>query len=145
MPTVDTGYFDTAFDKREKVIGKALAILKHCKDDFDVIVCRGYSGMVIAPTLAFCLKKPLFVVRKDGEKSHSAKKYIGDLGKRYLMVDDFISSGQTYEEIMIALYKAHEKENMEPPVMAAIYLYESYNNDAEFRGVPLWNEALTYD
>lgn len=145
MPDVDTGYFDSAFDKREKVIGKALSILKHCKDDFDVIVCRGYSGMMIAPTLAFCLKKKLFIVRKSNEKSHSAKTYIGDLGPRYLMVDDFISSGETFNEIKQALEKAHDKKNLPEPNIVAIYLYESYNNDAEYRGIPLWSESLSYD
>jgi adenine/guanine phosphoribosyltransferase-like PRPP-binding protein len=145
MANVNSGYFDTAFDKREQVIGKALGILKHKREDFDVIVCRGYSGMVIAPTLAFCLKKKLFVVRKDGERCHSGQKYIGDLGEKYLMVDDFISSGKTYEAILLALTDVHEREALDPPKLAAIYLYESFDDSRTYRTVPIWSDRLDYN
>ena len=66
---------------------------------FDAIACRGVSSLLISPIVAMRLNKSLIVVRK-GEKTHSAYKVEGDHGaKRYLIIDDFIDSGDTIREI----------------------------------------------
>ena len=69
---------------------------------FDTIVGRGSSGMLIVPIVARILRKKWFIVRKDEEvqSSHdSSCKWMGELGKRWIFLDDFCSSGQTFRKV----------------------------------------------
>lgn len=70
--------------------------------EFDTIVGRGSSGMLIVPVVARILGKRWFIVRKDAEvrSSHdSSCKWMGDLGKRWVFLDDFCSSGKTFRKV----------------------------------------------
>jgi hypothetical protein len=70
--------------------------------EFDTIVGRGSSGMLIVPLVAQILGKKWFIVRKDEEvqSSHdSSCKWMGDLGNRWIFLDDFCSSGQTFRKV----------------------------------------------
>lgn len=70
--------------------------------EFDTIVGRGSSGMLIVPVVARILGKRWFIVRKDAEvkSSHdSSCKWMGDLGKRWVFLDDFCSSGETFRKV----------------------------------------------
>jgi len=139
MVDIASGYFDTALEKRDKVIGQALKVLKHRSNDYDVIVCRGYSGMTVAPILAWALKKPIFIVRKDGESTHSSEKdYMGTLGDRYLMVDDFVCTGETIRKVREALTEAHSREDREPGQIVGLYLYETYDDPGTYEHIPTW-------
>lgn len=77
-------------------------ICKHLKTiQFDAIAFRGLSGAMIAPIVALRLNKSLLAVRKDGEKTHSCYKVEGDYGaRRYIILDDFISGGNTARAIL---------------------------------------------
>jgi hypothetical protein len=69
---------------------------------FDTIVGRGSSGMLIVPLVARILRKKWFIVRKDEEvrSSHdSSCKWMGELGKRWIFLDDFCSSGSTFRKV----------------------------------------------
>jgi adenine/guanine phosphoribosyltransferase-like PRPP-binding protein len=67
--------------------------------EFDAIACRGLSCLLIAPIVAMRLNKTLIIIRK-GEKTHSTRVLEGDHGaKQYLILDDFIDSGDTVREI----------------------------------------------
>jgi hypothetical protein len=70
--------------------------------EFDTIVGRGSSGMLIVPLVAQMLGKKWFIVRKDEEvqSSHdSSCKWMGDLGNRWIFLDDFCSSGETFRKV----------------------------------------------
>lgn len=68
--------------------------------NFDTFVGRGLSGALVVPTLAQAFGKFFAVVRKPGESTHSSYPIAGSLGKRWVFVDDFVSSGQTRMEVM---------------------------------------------
>jgi len=139
MVDIASGYFDTALEKRDKVIGQALKVLKHRSNDYDVIVCRGYSGMTVAPILAWALKKPIFIVRKDGESTHSSEKsFMGTLGDRYLMIDDFVGTGNTIRTIRDYLKIAHDRAERPEGMIVGLYLYESYDDDGVYENIPTW-------
>lgn len=73
-------------------------------DQFDSIAFRGMSGAVIAGALAVRLKKPLILVRKPYDVTHSCFQVEGNKAvRRYLIVDDFICSGETVGAIKKAI------------------------------------------
>lgn len=63
--------------------------------DYDTMVGRGLSGALAVPTLARALHKDFFIVRVN-PSAHDRSPGVGRLGKRWLFVDDFISSGITF-------------------------------------------------
>lgn len=66
---------------------------------FDAIAFRGMSGAAIAFPVSYEIKIPLICVRKDS--SHASDIVGGSYEEiiSYLILDDFISSGQTVTEI----------------------------------------------
>lgn len=95
---------------------KALDRVKHVMSfhHFDAIAFSGLSGALAAPILAIELNKTLLCVRRKGEscdsiftrdhhaavQSHSTNNVEGDRGaKRYIIVDDFTSTGTTVAHI----------------------------------------------
>ena len=88
-----------------KHIGKMVKLLN--KYDYDALAFRGMSGALLAPILALKCKKTLMMVRKpkSTDTHHSMYLVEGDrLCKRYIIIDDFISSGRTMKEI---IYNVH--------------------------------------
>jgi len=80
------------------LINKSLTVIPNTK--FDSIAFRGMSGAIVAPLVAMKLKKNLLMVRKSGITSHSGNKVEGfSKSKRYIIVDDFIESGETAAHI----------------------------------------------
>jgi orotate phosphoribosyltransferase-like protein len=88
-------------DKLRAILPKARAILR--KYQFDSIAFRGISGALTAPILAYMLRKNVLVIRKSPEEegySHSGHEVEGDMhAQRYVIVDDFVSTGKTITEI----------------------------------------------
>jgi adenine/guanine phosphoribosyltransferase-like PRPP-binding protein len=91
-------------DLAEKV-SKTVEALRRRRKHFDSIVVRGNSGVIVGSPVALRLRVPLVVVRKPGEGSHSSHKVInvGNLGDRWLFLDDFISTGRTLRACIEAL------------------------------------------
>lgn len=75
--------------------------------DFDAIAFRGLSGALVAPIVAREMKKTLLCVRREiGETGHSVHGVEGDLAaRRYVILDDFVSSGTTVRKIIQAVRK----------------------------------------
>jgi adenine/guanine phosphoribosyltransferase-like PRPP-binding protein len=72
---------------------KALSAL-----DFDAIAFTGTSGGLLAPAIAYEMNKGLIVVKKG--KSHSSLRVEGCVrAATYVIVDDFISTGNTVRRI----------------------------------------------
>jgi adenine/guanine phosphoribosyltransferase-like PRPP-binding protein len=72
----------------------------------DAIACRGNSGTLIAGPVSMISGVPILLVRKQGESNHSGLAVEGIEGpdlKHYVIVDDFIATGRTFEEIVRVL------------------------------------------
>ena len=84
-----------------------LAIKQLEKLDFDAIAFRGMSGALTAPVVAHAMGKQLIMCRKREEVNHSGRAVEGfKASKRYVIVDDIISSGHTVSLIqrMISVF-----------------------------------------
>lgn len=77
------------------------AALRPHKARFDFLAVTGMSGVVIGSPLAVRLEKPLVIVRKPDDSSHSYGDLIGGAAARgrYMFVDDFIASGTTFRRV----------------------------------------------
>jgi adenine/guanine phosphoribosyltransferase-like PRPP-binding protein len=97
--TLVTNYLRRVHGDLDVIIDHAENALKKIK--FDTLVGRGMSGALVVPVLARELsvryKRPIgsLVIRKPGDDSHASLPAEGKLGRRWLFVDDFISSGET--------------------------------------------------
>jgi adenine/guanine phosphoribosyltransferase-like PRPP-binding protein len=79
---------------------------------FDSLAFRGMSGAVIAPPVAIALKKHLIMVRKPEEPTHSDFPVEGNINSRkYIIIDDFMSSGKTARAIIEAVAKFAPQAN----------------------------------
>ena len=104
--------FHTPEDFAE-IINKAAKDLKKVK--FDIIVFRGFSGAIVGSALALQLRKPWALVRKPGDSTHSGRLVEGDVEGDYIIVDDFIDSGVTVNEIIDVCRKGN---------CIGVYLYD---------------------
>lgn len=114
-------------DDLAAVVRRTTAALRPYVDAFDSIVCTGMSGVTVASPVSIRLKRALVIVRKADDKAHHGCTSVinaRNLGKRWVFLDDFISTGQTsrYVETMILdmactrLHFATGKCSHEPPV-----------------------------
>jgi adenine/guanine phosphoribosyltransferase-like PRPP-binding protein len=87
--------------------------------DFDTIVFRGFSGAVVGPVVAYQLGKDWALVRKEGESSHSSRCIEGTVGARYVVIDDFMESGQTINKSVEVVAGAFESK------CVGVYFYDS--------------------
>ena len=83
---------------RQQMIKNAVKVLSQY--EFDGIACTGVSGLMIVPQLCEILDKNIIVVRKIKETRYSPFDYEGVPPKRYVIVDDLVSSGNTIQRIL---------------------------------------------
>jgi hypothetical protein len=129
--THDTAYLHNAIDKKLLVptVNNLLRLIRKSKVQFDTIVFRGMSGALIAPIIAYKLDKEVIIIRK-GEDAHSCRKAEGyTKSKRFIIIDDFVSSGDTIRQIFQSLYEmswesSHWNE-MEAAICSGVFLYNS--------------------
>jgi len=89
--------------------------------EFDTIAFTGLSGSLFGPVLAYVMGKEIIAVRKQGEPNHSGRDAEGHAAaKRVLIVDDFVSSGNTLRNIDQAV-RALTFQNAK---IIGVYLYE---------------------
>ncbi len=84
-----------------RVSKKMLALKKKLK--FDAIVFRGNSGAAIAFPVSVATGIPVVLVRKEG--SHGSKIEGSCNVSKYIILDDFISSGDTMRKILNEMTK----------------------------------------
>jgi adenine/guanine phosphoribosyltransferase-like PRPP-binding protein len=67
------------------------------RDEFDSIIVRGVSGLLVGAPVALSLKKELLVVRKPSEDCHDATRVVNwqNAGHIAVFVDDFHNTGRT--------------------------------------------------
>lgn len=88
--------------------------------NFDAIAFTGLSGSVVAGAVALTMDKYLYCVRKSEENRHSEYQVEGPAtGLRYVIIDDFISSGSTICRIR-ELVSAHTDNTA---VLVGVYLW----------------------
>ena len=89
----------------EERLHLAERVLKVNEHRFDSIAFRGMSGAFLGPPLAMRLHKGMILVRKDVDDSHSCMLLEGfkECG-RYVIVDDFVSTKSTINNIIDTVY-----------------------------------------
>lgn len=114
----------------QTVLDRTISFLHQLKEPFDYIACRGISGLAVSSPVSYLMKKRMIVVRKKNEKCASMLKVEGlprtksKDGFRYVIIDDFIFTGRTRDDINSALKQFGGK---------FVGLYQ-YNYDSWYRG-----------
>lgn len=117
-----TYYFDEAIRDLPGVIEKCQQTLRGI--DFDTIVGTGFSGGVVIPALAMSMGKKFVLIRKENDDSHhGGGKLLGELGSRWIFVDDFVSSGRTRERVITKIADA-VADSGQSTTMVGQYMYQ---------------------
>lgn len=96
---------------------------------FDTLVGTGLSGSLILPPLARALRKKFLVVRKPGESNHSCYPAEGELGERWVFVDDLIESGDTFRRCVSTVDKLLNNYFTDwNSDLVGVFLYGSYGD-----------------
>lgn len=91
-------YCDSLVDKRDLIL--SLARQQLAGTDYDTLVGTGMSGSLIVPMLAEALGKNWLVLRRADDSSHHGRGLpIGRLGERWVFVDDFTETGDTFRYV----------------------------------------------
>jgi orotate phosphoribosyltransferase len=94
---------------------------------FDAIAFSGMSGALVAPSVAMALRKPMILARKPTDDSHAGKGVVeGALdAETYIIIDDFMSSGDTIRRIHTSVVKTAAEHPYRPHkiICVGIYLY----------------------
>lgn len=96
--TIHSAYLTRAIKEPAKVRADLVHLLANI--DFDSFVVAGVSGLIIAGQLSDAIGKPFLYVRKADESGHSTQRVEGTLCKRWVFVDDFVSSGATLQRVI---------------------------------------------
>jgi adenine/guanine phosphoribosyltransferase-like PRPP-binding protein len=124
----------------EAMEARILHAIESLKDvDFDTIAVTGLSGTLFGITLAHRLHKNFLVIRKAGAKSHSWIAVEGQLGHKWLFVDDLIDSGATLARVMLAVAKLVPRYQECDYVGAYLYSDEYYRKPEDEDG---WQSYL---
>lgn len=99
MSFTDGGYFGEAFKDVDSLYANAERTLKGLEIEFDSMAAIGLSGHMVLPILARYFNVPFFALRKPGTYTHDdygiGQFGRGTIGKRWILVDDFICTGKT--------------------------------------------------
>ena len=120
-----TGYMDNAVFDLQKVVREAVANLRPVASEFDTLVGTGFSGGLIIPTLALRLKKKFVLIRKESDDSHHGSgRLLGELGERWIFVDDFTSTGTTKRRVIEKVEAAATLHDHTTQLVASYYYAE---------------------
>lgn len=125
-----TGYMDNAVFDLQGTVRDAVRTLKEVSGEFDTLVGTGFSGGIIVPTLALRLKKKFVLIRKETDDSHhGGGRALGELGERWIFVDDFVSSGATQRRVIEKITAAALFEDQQTTHVGNYY----YGQHIEFK------------
>jgi len=128
---------------QRKLVNKvSKAILKiHNKTKLSHIVCTGISGQGMAWPVGYVTKIPVAVIRKSGERSHGNPVEGSGILKNFVIIDDFICSGNTIKRILKLLSSKEEdprKRDIELSCKAIILYNDSGSKHGElYKGLPI--------
>ena len=109
MIKLQSHYLTRVYNPRQfkVIVRNTLEIAKQVdeKSKYDTIAFTGQSGSALAYILAHSLNKKMICVRKDSDNSHyftdSGNNFEGYVNaKKYIIVDDFICSGESIDKIV---------------------------------------------
>lgn len=114
--------------------------------EFDTLVGTGLSGTIAVTDLARRLGKNYLVVRKPNDGTHSHLPVEGKLGKRWLFVDDLVSTGSTFARVWDVLHKLCREREFETE-FAGTFLYNAryYHPPKNYHHCWLKKRSETYD
>lgn len=103
------------------------------REKADAIVACGHSGLLVAGALAYVTRIPVFAVRKEGETAVATRDKVSGIAqngraKRWVWVDDFLSSGGTFMRSRRFAYNAGLIETIHP---VAVLSYGKFENARE--------------
>jgi hypothetical protein len=107
--------------------------------DFDTLVGTGLSGTIATADVARYLKKNYLIVRKANDGSHSSMPVEGKLGKKWIFLDDLVSSGRTFCRVWDTVHKISADRNFKSEY-AGMFLYndESFIDPHEYNSTHRW-------
>lgn len=123
----NTYYMDNALFHLGEVIERAEKDL--AGEDFDTLVGTGFSGGVVIPALALAMGKKFVLIRKETDDSHHGRgRLLGQLGAKWVFVDDFVSSGRTRRRVIDKITEAAAESSIETRYVGQ-YMYVNYGPD----------------
>lgn len=121
--TFSTAYMDSAVFGLAHVIETAKERLADV--DFDTLVGTGFSGGLVIPSLALAMGKKFVLIRKESDDSHhGGGRLLGQLGQKWIFVDDFVSSGYTRNRVVSKINEALSIQGGSSEFVGQ-YMYES--------------------
>lgn len=119
---------------RQEYIRRCLEMLHEVRKDFDTIAISGMSGALVGPVVASRMRKGLLLVRKEvtTEKSHSHLQVEGTLSPRYVILDDFCSTGRTLERIRMKVEESVSRELLTEAQLVRVVLYSDSDDYAHW-------------
>lgn len=128
MTRFSTYYMDNALFGLSNVIETAQKRLAGV--EFDTLVGTGFSGGIVIPSLALAMGKKFVLIRKETDDSHHGKgRLLGELGERWIFVDDFVSSGRTRRRVIEKIQDVRDEWTDHPTRsrMVGQYMYVNYS------------------
>ena len=128
MTRFNTYYMDEAVFNLAKIIERGKKDLANV--DFDTLVGTGFSGGIVIPSLALALGKKFVLIRKETDDSHHGKgRLLGELGEKWVFVDDFVSSGKTRRRVIEKIADAKDSWgfNVQGSKLVGQYMYIDYS------------------
>lgn len=116
----------------------------HAVIPFDAIAGTGLSSFPLLGALGYTLNIPIIAVRKDdNETNHSGRRSTGAMAKRYVIVDDLISSGRTVANVIQKIYKQSKNDDTQVrPICVAVVLYNDNSHFLFNTGSDRWGGAI---
>jgi orotate phosphoribosyltransferase len=136
-PIILSDYLSFALnpERAAERLTKSIKTLQKSNVEFDAIAFTGVSGGLTAPVIAFLLKKPLIVVRKNTDMSkHSPYIIEGDVAATsFIIVDDFMCTGKTRDKIISSITHWNNAEYKGFLSVLHDYFYPSSIRDRAFQ------------
>jgi hypothetical protein len=125
-------YLSPLIESPDEVIARFRAKMRAV--DFDTLVGTGLSGSLAVPMLARSVGCHFALVRKANDASHSDNSVEGNVGKRWVFVDDLICSGETRRRVRGAMADFCAKHNFMNAYVGDYMYHGNHFNAAEANG-----------
>lgn len=119
-------------DERQKCVASCIKHLKQFPPEVG-LVFTGLSGILVGILVATETRRPFAIVRKENESSHGLPVE-GHTFSKYVIIDDFISSGNTIDRIL------EEVKNHLRAKCIGVILHNPYKqyNGSLYRDLPIF-------
>ena len=131
MRLTDGGYNEIQYNREQllKTVQRLQVSLPKAMKETgaDTVVVTGKSGIALAFALQMVMDFNLVVVRKPGEGSHGApvEGRSGNDMFNYIILDDFISTGNTLHRVITSLTEYATYRGAIPPKCVGALMYKS--------------------